>query len=130
MRQPNIENKYNLTPFSVTKLKINRAKVNGTYFFRCNKTGTWSLSGSTAKTSADFIYGTYSSFLLDIYDEDLLDFPGKIHLSFKSSGDKYHYDFDTFYDYMRIKTEQDLEIQENFLEKINFLIDEGVFVLP
>ena len=130
MRNPTVENKYNLTPASVCSLRVNREKVNKTYFWRNNVIHAWCIIGATAKNTADREFGTYNSYWLGVYDEDCKDYPGQIRLYFSAYGDMCKYVFDTFYDYSTIEYEIDLEIQEQFLEKINYLIDEGVFILP
>ena len=37
-----------------------------------------------------------------------------------------NYNFDTFFDYNDIDNEFDLELQEKLLDRINWLIDEGI----
>lgn len=39
-----------------------------------------------------------------------------------------NYKFNNFFDYREIEHEQDLEIQEKLLEKINYLIDKGILI--
>ena len=127
MRKPKVENKYNLTPTSITKLKINREKVNATYFWRNNVVQAWCISGNTGKRLADHEFGTYNSFWLGIYDSECKEHANEIDLNFTAYGGMCKYLFDYFYDFSKIQCEIDLEIQEMFLEKINYLIDEGVF---
>jgi hypothetical protein len=38
--------------------------------------------------------------------------------------------FKKFFDFSEIENEYDLQIQEKFLAKINYLIDEGILVVP
>lgn len=130
MRKPKVENKYNLTPASICSLRINREKVNEYYFWRNNVVHAWCVSGNTTKNAADHEFGTYNAYWLGVYDEDCKEYPGQIHLDFSAYGGMCRYIFDKFYDYSTIEYEIDLEIQEKFLEKINFLIDEGVFIIP
>ncbi|MBQ8043472.1 MAG: hypothetical protein IJ272_04910 [Clostridia bacterium] len=129
MRQPTVENKYNLTPNSITMLQVNREKVNETYFWRNNVVHAWCVSGNTAKSAKDHEFGTYNSFWLGVYDEDCKEHAGEISLTFSAYGDMCKYIFDSFYDFSTIEYEIDLEIQEKFLAKINHLIDEGVFTI-
>lgn len=130
MRKTRVENKYNLTPNSVMRLKVNREKVNESFFWRNNLINAWCISGNTAKEADEHKFGTYNSFLLYIFDKDSQAFPDQIILSFYEYGELSFYMFDKFYDFSTIKQESDLEIQEMFLEKINHLIDEGVLIIP
>lgn len=127
MRKPTVENKYNLTPASATNLKVNRDKVNESFFWRNNVVHAWCISGTTAKCAKDHEFGTYNSFWLGVYDEECKEHTSPIELKFTAYGGMYGYVFDTFYDFSTIKCEIDLEIQEKFLAKINQLIDQGVF---
>ena len=128
MRKPLVENKYNLLPSSIPKLRVNRNKVNETHFWRNNVIHAWCISGNTAKRTADHEFGTYNSFWLGVYDEDCKEHAGEIRLDFSAYGGMCKYVFETFYDFSTIEYEIDLEIQEKFLETINQLIDEGVFI--
>ena len=130
MRQPKVENKYNLTPYSITQLKINRNKVNENYFWRSKSAKSWYLSGNTAKNPTDYHYRFFNEYWLEIYDEDISSTASQIKLFFLHRSGMQDYVFDSFYDFSTIEKEMDLEIQEKFLEKINFLIDEGVFIIP
>lgn len=130
MRQPKVENKYNLTPHSITQLKVNREKVNETYFWRHDIIKAWCISDNTAKNPADYEYGFYNVYWLGIYDEGVRSADSQIKLFFLHHHGLLDYVFDSFYDFSTIEKERDLEIQEKFLEKINHLIDEGVFILP
>lgn len=127
MRQPNVPNKYNLTPSSISQLKVNREKVNEPLFWRNNVVHAWCLSGTTAKNIKDHEFGTYNSFWLGVYDEELQEHASPIELKFTAYGGMCGYVFDTFYDFSTLKCEIDLEIQEKFLAKINELIDKGIF---
>lgn len=127
MRKPTVPNKYNLTPISITQLKVNREKVNELFFWRNNVVHAWCISDTTAKSSNDHEFGTYNSFWLGIYDQDIPGLSTPIRLWFTAYGGMCTYVFDTFYDSSTIENEIDLEIQEKFLAKINELIDRGVF---
>ena len=130
MRQPKVENTYNLTPYSITQLKINRSKVNETYFLRHNFIKAWYIHGSTAKNPTDYHYRFFNEYWLEVYDEDVSSTASQIKLLFLHCHGLRDYIFDSFYDFSTIEKEMDLEIQEKFLEKINHLIDEGVFIIP
>lgn len=129
MRQPTIPNKYNLTPSSIAQLRVNREKVNETFFWRNDVVHAWCISENTAKNIKDHEFGTYNSFWLGVYDEDCKEHISPVKLKFSAYGDMCAYIFDTFYDFSKIHYEIDLEIQEKFLAKINELIDHGVFSL-
>lgn len=127
MRAPCVANKYNLTPKSVSQLKVNPQKLKEPYFWRNNQIGAWCISGNTAKSSSDHEFGTYNAFWLGVYDKNSPSEPDNIQLKFFVYGDICQYIFDSFYNFFQIEHEIDLEIQEMFLAKINELIDKGVF---
>lgn len=127
MRKPRIENKYNLTMKDCKHLVVkNRNKICEPLFWRNNAIDAWCLSGSTARNSKDVEYCCYNDFWIGIYDDDAKAYAGKVRVTFSSYGGMCSYNFKNFYDYKEIENEDDLRVQEMFLETINMLLDEGV----
>ena len=121
MRKPKVKNKYNLKFADIRKLKVgDKTKICEPLFWRNNVINAWCILGSTAKTKADKRYSTYNEFWIGIYDN------GKIRANCYSFGGMCGYNFKNFFDYKDIENESDLEIQEMLLNKINYLIDEGI----
>ncbi len=128
-RKPMVENKYNLTISKIKKLQIgNRSLLSEPLFWRNNVISAWCISGSSG-TSADHRYGTDNGYWIGIYDEDAKAYAGKFRINFSSYGGMCGYTFNSFYRPADIENENDLRIQELFLEKINYLIDLGILVM-
>lgn len=122
MRKPKIENKYNLTMKDVKNLKlIDREKMEE-MFWRNDVIDAYCLLASTAKSGKDMRYGTYNEYWIGVYDKD-----NKVEVSFEAYGGMCSYNFNEFYNKKDIENEIDLEIQEMFMERINQLIDDGIF---
>lgn len=127
MRKPKVKNKYNLTPAIIRKLKVNREKISEKDFWRNNVISAWCLSGNTASCSGDYEFCTYNEYWLGVYDEDAKSYAGKIRVNFSAYGGMANYNINKFFNEKDIEHEDDLKIQEIFIEKMNKLIDEGVF---
>lgn len=127
MRQPVVANKYNLTVAKLKKLRCNRNKITEKHFWRNNVISAWCISGNTCQTVADDEFGTYDEYWIGVYDEDAKSYAGKIRVTFSSYGGMCGYTFKNFFDEKEIENEMDLHVQEMFVEKINQLLDEGVF---
>ena len=126
MRKPKVPNKYDLTPAMIRKLKYDRSKIGEPVFWRNDVIDAWCISRDTAKYSEDHVCGTYDSFWLGIYDDDAKAYAGELRIYFDCYGEMCSYNFKKFYDYSEIEYEMDLEIQEQALEILNQLIDDGV----
>lgn len=114
-------NKYNLTPVSIQKLKIlDRTKIAKPLFWRNNAIPAWCIIETTAKNSSEYECCCYNDYWLGIYDND------RIKLTFSAYGGMCNYNFENFFDSTSIEHKIDLEIQEKFINKINYLIDEGI----
>lgn len=126
MRKPLVKNQHNLT---IKKLKkyvvVDRRWVNSAFFWRNDVIGAWCISGS-AGTPADERFGTNNEFWIGIYDEDAKAYAGKFRFYFTSYGGMCGYEFNQFFDEKDITCENDLRVQEMFLEKINMLINSGI----
>ena len=126
MRKPMVENKYNLTISKLKKYKVaDRKLVCEPLFWRNNIIQAWCITDS-AGTKADRHFGTDNGFWIGIYDEDAKAYAGKFRFYFTSYGGMCGYVFDKFFDPKDIECENDMKIQEMFLEKINMLIDSGI----
>jgi hypothetical protein len=62
-------------------------------------------------------------------DEDAKAYAGKFRFYFTSYGGMCGYEFNQFFDEKDIDCENDMRVQEMFLEKINMLIDCGIIAL-
>lgn len=123
MRSPRIENKYNLNPSDITKLRIlNKEAIMKKPFWRNNVIDAWCISDGVGRCC----YGHMNEYWLGIYDDNAKEYAGRIRYSFDCYDGMCSYKFTEFFDFKQIETEADLEIQEKFLERINLLLDEGV----
>ena len=128
-RKPRVENKYELTIPKIRKLKVgNRDLICEPLFWRNNVINAWCISGS-AGTDADRQYCTDSGYWIGIYDEDAKAYAGTFRIDFSSYGGMCGYNFTSFFKPKDIENENDLRVQELFLEKINYLIDNGILVI-
>lgn len=126
MRKPSVNNKYNLTINKLKKYKVvDRTYVGLPFFWRNNVIQAWCITGS-AGTKSDEEFGTNNEFWIGIYDEDAKAYAGKFRCDFTSYGGMCSYKFNQFFNEKDIECENDLRIQEMFLEKINMLIDSGI----
>lgn len=128
-RKPIVPNKYKLNIAKIKKLKVgNRELICEPLFWRNNVISAWCISGSSG-TEADHRFGTDNGYWIGIYDDDAKAYAGKFRIDFSSYGGMCGYNFTSFYQPKDIENENDLKIQELFLEKINYLIDNGVLIL-
>ena len=128
MRKSKVDNKYNLTMAKIRKLKIaDRSQIGKPLFLRNDVIGSWCIVGA-AGSYMDVRFGTDNEFWIGIYDLNAKAYAGKFRVSLSSYGGMCGYEFNKFFDVKDIDNEQDLEIQEKFLAKINELIDCGVLV--
>ena len=127
MRKPKVENKYNLKPKDIQKAVIlDYDKLHKSPFLRNDVVQAWCLSETTIKNREDDEYGCYNEYWIGFYDKDAKSYAGKIRLSCSAYGGMCSYNFKKFFDPKEIDCEIDLEIQEKLLERINWLIDEGI----
>ena len=126
MRKPLVENKYSLTIKQLKKYKVaDRTHVGEPLFWRNNAIQAWCISGC-AGTNRDHQFGTDNGFWIGIYDEDAKAYAGKFRFYFTSYGGMCGYNFNQFFNKKDIDSENDMRVQEMFLEKINLLIDRGI----
>lgn len=127
MRKPTVKNKYKLTMKDCKHLVVkDRSKICEPLFWRNDVIKAWCASGSTAKNFYKYGEDSSSSFWIGVYDEDAKAYANKVRVEFDAYGGMCSYKFNKFFDYSEIECEDDLRVQEIFLERINMLIDEGV----
>lgn len=130
MRKPRVKNKYNLTIPQIRKLVIkDRSQVCAPLFWRNNVISAWCISGH-AGNKADERLSTDNEYWIGIYDEDAKAYKGKFRFEFFTYGGMCGYRFEKFFQPADIECENDLLIQERFLEKINELLDKGILEVP
>lgn len=123
MRKPRVENKYNLKPKDIEKMRIVKPEaLKQEPFWRNNVVQAYCLSGGSGKG----LYGWIDSYWIGFYDDNAKSYAGKIRLSCSSYEDMCSYNFKNFFDCDEIENEVDLELQEKLLEQINWLLDEGI----
>lgn len=128
MRDPRVENKYNLKPKDIEKaIVVDRARLTQPPFWRNYVLQAWCLTGGTG---IGYFGGPIDSYFIKFYDTDAKSYPGKIKLSCSSYEDMCNYKFKKFFNEDEIESEVDLELQEKLLETINWLIDEGIVKIP
>ena len=71
MRQPRVQNKYNLKFSDIGKMiVIDREALTKKPFWRNNVINAWCLSETTEKSNADSYYCTYNEYWIGFYDMD------------------------------------------------------------
>lgn len=118
-----VDNKYNLTIPKIKKLRvINRERVKNPVFWRNDVIRAWCILESVG--NSDMCDET--EYWIGIYDEDAPSYSGKFRFDFTTYGGICGYSFTKFFQAEDIENNDDLEIQNRFLNKINYLIDEGL----
>ena len=128
MRKPMVKNKYNIKPKDIQKATIiDYSKLHQPPFWRNDVVQAWCLSDGSGKgLRGDSI----DSYWIGFYDKDAKSHAGKIILRCSSYEGMCNYNFNTFFNPSDIENETDLELQEKLLERINWLIDEGIIEMP
>lgn len=125
IRKPKVSNKYNLTIDKIKKLKVNELKRNlicEPLFWRNNVISAWCICESFSHPEIS------TEYWIGIYDIDAKAYKGKFRFYFSAFGGMCNYKFKRFFDYSEIENELDLCVQEAFLEKINYLIDNQILI--
>jgi len=129
LREPNVENKYNLKPSDIKNLVIlDREQIKEPLFWRNNVVNAWCISKEFGSKN-DFRYGTENSVWIGIYDEDAKSYKNQIRFSCTCYGGMCSYNFNTFFS-KNVKNEYDLQSQEFLLSTINELLDLGILGMP
>lgn len=128
MRKPKVKNKYNLKPKDIQNaIVLDYDRLCNPPFWRNDVVQAWCLSGGSGKGYYD---GFMNSYWIGFYDKDAKEYAGKIRMNCSTMEDMCDYTFKNFFDYKEIEYEVDLELQEKVLERINWLIDEGIIKIP
>ena len=123
IRKPRIENKYNLKTSDIRKMiVIDRERLQEKPFWRNNVIHAWCLTGG----AGEGLYESMNDYWIGFYDEDAPAYAGKIRFSVSTYEGMCSYKFNTFYRPSDIKILADLEIQEKLLDKMNWLLEEGI----
>ena len=121
IQNPRVPNKYNLTIKDIAKLKIgDKSKIGPPIFWRNNIVNAWCISFDSECITKNSL--SPSSYWLGIYDDFTFEF------YFLAYGDMCSYNFKEFYKPEDIESLDDLLVQEKFLDRINYFIDEGILV--
>ena len=128
MRKPKVQNKYHLKPKDIEKaIILDEKKLHKVPFWRNNVIGAWCLNGGVGKG----YYGcSLNSYWIGFYDKNAKSYAGKIRLECTAYEDMCSYKFKEFFNPDEIENEWDLQLQEALLEKINWMIDEGIIEIP
>lgn len=117
-------NKYALTLHNIPKLKVNRDLVNKENgFWRNDVINAWCLSDCIGP------YYDETEYWLGIYDKLKKNGEDKIKVQFNTYGGMCGYEFKKFFNPAEIENDDDYKIQYMFIEKMNELIEKGVFTL-
>lgn len=124
MRKPRVANKYNLKPKDIEKAVIlDYDRLTKEPFWRNDVIHAWCLSGGVGEG----YYGGYlSSYWIGFYDKDAKHYAGKIRMHLNCYEDMCSYEISEFYKESNIDDRWDLELQEKYLEVLNWLIDEKI----
>ena len=113
VQNPRVPNKYDLTIEKIKNLKVNdTSKFGEPIFWRNDVVNAWCISGGTR----------YNSYWIGFYDN------GTFRFTISCYEDMCWYNFKEFYKIEEIEIIDDFLVQEMFLEKINYLIDEGILI--
>lgn len=130
-RRPSIENRYHLKPEDITRAVVLKPeRLRQKPFWRNDTVQAWCLAGTTAKTKADWEYGTYSEYWIGFFDADAKAYAGQIRMDLSSYGGMCGYQIEQFFNQEDMETEDDVNVQEIVLSRINWLLDEEIIAIP
>lgn len=123
MRKPKVPNKYNLKPSDIRKMVvIDRNRLQENPFWRNDVIHAWCLTDGAGKG----LYDSMNDYWIGFYDENAPAYAGKTRFSVSTYEEMCSYKFNTFYRPSDIENLADLEIQEKLLDRMNWLLDEGI----
>lgn len=123
---PRVKNKYNLSTRDIRNLRVGRRDlINPNLFWWNTLTSAWFITGND---NCNCTNSNHNEFWITIYDINAPRHAGKFTFNVTRSNGLHQYFFDEFYNPNDIESENDLIIQENFLNTINQLIDIGILV--
>lgn len=112
-----VENKYNILPSDIEKLKVkDRSKIGKPLFWRNEAIEAWCVMEEVGEHGFEF----GNNYWLGIYDDNSIKYDCSCY------GAMMNYNFKSFYDQSEIDCKDDLLLQEMLLRKINYLIDNGI----
>ena len=123
-------NKYELTVKKIEKMSINYKKLEEyissnpeqKIFWRNTALDCWCSSGTCGSTNWD-----YSSYWIGICDDNTqTSYSGLVKIEFTSMGDMCSYNINNFFEEKSIENDIDLNIQIQFINRINQIIDLGI----
>lgn len=124
MRNPKIENKYNLKVADIKRMEVaDESKLCEPLFWRNDVINAWCISRSIG-TDADKKYCNDNEIWLGIYDKPY--YGRRVHFYASCWGGMGSYRFKEFFNIKEIESEKDLETQEETLKILNILLDEGI----
>ena len=118
-------NTHGLTLKNISKLIPNRSLIGKeTGFWRNNGINAWCISGSCGVDK--YPVCDADEYWLGVYDNE----KRKVSCYFSAYSGMCSYTFDKFFNPAEIETEDDYKIQYMFIERMNKLIEQGVFTCP
>ena len=122
-RNPEVENRYNLTYSAIQNLKVGNRKLVGPPLFFWNASiSAWCIYEASDKQYRE------NTYWIGIFADNAPEYPGEFKFGFSSFTGICNYEFEEFFEASKIYDEYDLIIQEMFLKKINHLLDLGILV--
>lgn len=119
MRKPRVENKYNLKPKDIERAEVlDRERLKEKPFRRNEVVKAWCLS-EWVGDEEDRKFFTGNVYRILFYDSGEI----KLHCTCMEI---LSYNFKTFFNAKEIDHENDLVLQENLLNRLNWLIDEKI----
>lgn len=113
-----VPNKYHLTYSDIIHFHVQIPEaLKKPPFWRNDVVKAWCLSGTTAKNKKDEMYGCYAEYWIGFKDN------GRIEVDLVTESGMCSYHFKKFYDPKDIDNDQQLELQEILLERLNWLMD-------
>ena len=123
---PRFKNKYDLSTRDIRNLRIGRRDlINPNLFWWNSLISAWFITGNDNSKNVN---SNHNEFWITIYDINAPRHAGKFTFNITRSNGVHRYFFDEFYNPDDIESENDLVIQEKFLNAINQLIDMGILV--
>lgn len=123
MREPSVENKYHLTVSRIRALRVKDRSRLGEAGLRREGACWWIYE--CAGERDDYLYDTYDTFRLSVYDDDAPEHGGEVQFAFWTYAGISKYEFENFFEPETCGSVAHLEIQEKFLKLVNRLIDMG-----
>lgn len=123
---PRVKNKYSLTIKDIENLRVGRRDlINPNLFWWNSLCSAWFISRVDDSKMED---ANCNEFWITIYDEKAPRNAGKFTFKITRSSGVHPYSFEEFYNPKDIESNNDLIIQEKFLNTINQLIDMGILL--